>query len=263
MIPQMFRERIKRIYLYRYALRDMVISQLKVKYSGSILGIWLAIINPLLLMLAITFVFTIIFKIEMKHFSLFVLSGIFPWMFFSGALSEATFSIFNQQSILRQFNLPRESLVLSSVLSNFLNFLFGWCVMYPLFLFFNPKIVTLLPFLLVIFLLNLFFIYGLSLILSILNVFFRDIGQLLGVFLMFWFWITPVFYSADMIPAGFRWICDFNPMTSYIVGYREVVFYGNVPGALILTGAFFWAIVSMVLGLVLFAQLEPKILKRI
>jgi len=259
----MFKQKINNLYPYRYTLWNFAIKQLKVKYSNSILGIAWAIANPLLIMLAITFVFTTIFKVEIKNFSLFALSGIFPWMFFSNALSEVTTSIVNQQNILHQFNLPKEILPLSSVLSNFMNFMLGWLVIYPLFIFFNYKIILLLPLLIIILLLNLFFIFGLGLILSVLNVFFRDVGQLLGVLLMFWFWITPVFYSMDMIPAGFRWICNFNPMAPYIIYYREIIFYNNVPTPLIFIEVFLWAIFSLILGGLFFSYFESKILKRI
>jgi len=259
----MFKERIKRIYFYRHTLWDMSVKQLKAKYAGSILGISWAVINPLLIMLAITFVFTIVFKIEINNFSLFALAGIFPWMFFSAALSEATSSILSQQSVLRQFNLPREIIPLSSVLSNFLNFLIGWIIIYPLFISFNPKIISLLPLLIIVLLLNFFFVSGLGLALSVLNVFFRDIGQLLGVLLMLWFWITPVFYSLDMIPEKFRLISNFNPMVPYIVYYREVIFTGHAPGLSVSVGIFGWAFISMILGLLVFSSLESRLLKRI
>jgi ABC-2 type transport system permease protein len=241
----------------------MAIKQLKAKYSGSILGISWAIINPLLIMSAITFVFSAVFKIEIKSFPLFALAGIFPWMFFSSALPEATSSILSQQNILRQFNLPREVLPLSSTLSNFLNFLIGWLIIYPLFLFFNPEIISLLPLLIIVLFLNLIFVCGLGLTLSLLNVFFRDISHLLGVLLMFWFWVTPIFYSVNMIPVSFRWVCSFNPMVPYVVYYREVLFRDNVPNLSIFIGVFVWAIFSLILGLLFFSRLESKLLKRI
>jgi len=259
----MFKDRIRKIYSYRHTLWDMAIKQLKAKYAGSILGISWAIINPLLITLAITFVFSVIFKTEIKNFPLFALAGIFPWMFFSSALSEATFSILNQQNILRQFNLPREILPLSSVLSNFLNFLIGWLIIYPLFLFFNPKIILLLPLLIIGLLLIFFFVCGFGFLLSVLNVFFRDIGQLLGVLLMFWFWITPVFYPVDMVPARFRWICNINPMTPYVIYCREIIFNGNIPNFSTFMGIFLWAFFTLILGLSFFSSLESKVLKRV
>ncbi|MEW6096378.1 MAG: ABC transporter permease [bacterium] len=182
---------------------------------------------------------------------------------FSSALSEATFSILSQQNILRQFNLSREILPLSSVLANFLNFLIGWLIIYPLFFFFNPKIILLLPLLIVVLLLNLFFVSGLGLTLSVVNVFFRDIGQLLGVLIMLWFWITPIFYSVEMIPIKFHWILNFNPMTPYIVYYREVIFQGRMPNFSMSIGIILWAFISLILGLFVFWRLESKLLKRI
>jgi ABC-2 type transport system permease protein len=259
----MFKNRIKNIYLSRHILWTSATKQLKSKYAGSFLGIWLAIVNPLLLMLAVTGVFSIIFKIQIENFPFFLLSGIFPWMFFSTAVFEATFSVLNQKGILHQFNFPREIIPLASVLSNFLNFLIGWCIIYPLFLIFNPKIIRLLPLLVVVLVLNLFFVWGLGLVLSALTVFFRDLGNLLGVLLMVWFWITPIFYSLDMIPLSFRWICNLNPLTPYIVYYREVIFRGNIPGPSIFIGIFLWGILSVIGGLTSFSQLEPKFLKHI
>lgn len=260
-IVRILNTRIKKIYLSRNAIWEMSLKQLKSKYAVSGLGILLAFINPLLIMLAITFVFSVIFKTEIKNFSLFVLSGLFPWMFFSSALSEATESILNKQSILRQFNIPRETLPLSSIISNFLNFLIGWIAIYPLFVIFNPKIILLLPLFIGILVLSLIFISGLGLLLSVLNVFFRDIGQLLGVFLMFWFWITPVFYSAEMIPQKFRWIADFNPMTPFIVYYQDVIYKAKVPGFSIFMSVFFWTFLTLIFGFWFFARLESKLLK--
>ena len=259
----MFKERVKKIYIYRQTLWNMAIKQLKAKYSGSLLGISWAIINPLLIMLAITFVFTTIFKTQIKNFPIFVLSGIFPWMFFSSAVSEAACSILSQKNILHQFNLPAEIIPLSTVLSNFMNFLIGWCVMYPVFLFFNPAIISKLPLLIIVLFLNLLFISGLGLILSALNVFFRDIEHLLGVLLMFWFWITPIFYSPDMIPENFRWICGINSMASYVTYYRDVVFNGDIPNLSSLIGVALWAVASMLLGIMVFSRLEAKLLKQV
>ena len=91
-----FKVTLRSIYLNRHILWRMALSQLKVKYSGSFLGIFWAIVNPLLIMAAITFVFTVVIKLEIKHFALFALAGIFPWMFFSSALFESAFSIFSQ-----------------------------------------------------------------------------------------------------------------------------------------------------------------------
>jgi len=256
-------KRLKNLYLYRHTLWDMSLKQVKAKYTASFLGIFWAVINPLLIMSAISFVFTVIFKVEVKNFPLFILSGIYPWLFFSAALTEASSSILNQQTILRQFNLPREILPLSSCLSSFLNFIIGWLVIYPVFLFFNPEIIFLFPLLMLIFILNFLFLCGLSLSVSILNVFFRDIEHMLGVLLMLWLWVTPVFYPIEMIPEKFRWVCNLNPITPFIAYYSDVLYRAAMPGFMTLIGVFLWTLLSVISGWLLFSRLETKILKRI
>ncbi len=259
----MFKEELKKLYLYRHTLWSMALKQLKAKYTPSFLGILWAVINPLLVMSAISFVFTVIFKVGIKNFPLFILSGIYPWLFFSAVLSEASSAILNRQTVLRQFNLPREILPLSCCLSNFMNFLIGWLVIYPVFLFFNPRIILFSPLLILIFLLNFIFLCGLSLFFSILNIFFRDLEHMLGVLLMFWLWVTPVFYSLDMIPEKFRWVCYLNPVTPFIIYYSDVLYRGVMPSSSTFIGIFLWSIFSIMLGWLLFLRLEGKILKRI
>jgi len=254
---------LKSLYAYRSILRDMSLARLKTKYSGSILGFSWAVLNPLLITLAITFVFYIVFKTEISGFPLFALSGILPWMFFSASLSEAADSILAQQAILRQFNFSREILPLSSVLSNFLNFLIGWVVMYPLFLYFNHGIIFFFPLLFLVILLELIFVCGLCLAISVLNVFLRDIGNLLGVLLMFWFWVTPIFYSSQMVPQKFQWVLALNPMTAYVNCYRELVFAARMPEWGNLWQAAVWAAVSLTAGFLIFSSLESKLLKKI
>jgi ABC-2 type transport system permease protein len=241
----------------------MAVKQFKAKYAGSVLGIFWVAINPFLLMLAITFVFTTVFKTEGKDFPLFVLSGIIPWMFFSGALSEATPSLSAQKSVLHQFSLPKEIIPLSSVLSYALNFLISWLIICPLFLFRNPGAITMIVFLPVIFLLTCIFISGISLLFSVVNVIYRDLEHLIGTLLMFWFWITPIFYSVEMVPANLRWVFNLNPVSAFILFYREIIFYCHVPELATFLAVTAWAFFSLSVGILVSIWLEPRVLKRI
>lgn len=108
---------------------------------------------------------------------------------------------------------------------------------------------------------SLIFISGVGLFLSVFNIFFRDVSQLLGVFLMFWFWITPVFYQAEMIPQGFRWIANFNPLAPFIVYYQNVIYKGQIPDFSLFLGIAFWAFGSLTFGFWFFARHEAKLLK--
>jgi lipopolysaccharide transport system permease protein len=259
----MIKQKIKNIYSFRYALWNMATKKLKAKYKGSILGIAWALVSPLLLMVVITFVFTVVFKTEIKNFHLFVLSGIFPWVFFSSASTEAISAILGQRSIIRQFNIPIEILPLSSVLSNFFNFLIGWVIIYPVFILVNLQVIPLSLLLFLTVFINLIFVCGIGLIFSALNVFFRDLEHLSGVLFMFWFWVTPVFYSLNMVPDSFRWICMLNPMTYFVEIYRSILFAAKPPDLFMFSLVSIIAFATLLIGYYIFIRLEKYFIKKI
>lgn len=256
-------KRIGSLFRYKRILRDLVIRNLKAKYAGSLLGILWAFINPLLLALIISFIFTEIVKVNIKNFYLFVISGILPWFFFASSLQEASISIPANANILKQFFLPREFVPIVSVLTNFIILVFGFLIIIPLFIVFNPKIIFILPLLVSALFLHLLFTIGIALILSSLYVYFKDIGQLLGVLLLFWLWLTPVFYSVDMVPDKYRALFDLNPLTPYIILYRSILFDANSLNLRLILYAFFLSIISLCLGYATFIKQEPNFLKRI
>lgn len=253
----------KRLISDRRIIWSIALKELKAKYVGSILGIWWAIITPLLIMLAVAFVFTNVMKIDIERFPLFSLAGILPWFFFSLSLSDAAPSLARNSALLKQFIFSSEVIPVSSVLANFLNFIFGLIFLVPIFIFFKINIVFALAFLPTVLLLHLIFTCGLALCLCCVNVFFRDLTHLLGVILMFWFWVTPIFYSMQMVPDSYQWVCVINPMTVFITAYRNILFYAKPPSP----GDFIYmliiSLVVFLVGHVLFVKLESRLVKRI
>ncbi|MFC1514958.1 ABC transporter permease [Candidatus Omnitrophota bacterium] len=255
--------RLSKIIAQKQVVKGMVVKNLKDKYVASALGISWALINPLLIMLAVTFVFTKIMNTDIDHFALLILSALLPWFFFVNSMCESTTSMKQNLDMLSQFVLPREIIPISVVLANFINFLFGFAVMLPLFIFFNPSIIKCLWYLPLIMLLHIIFTCGISLLFSITNVYFRDLAQLLNVGVMFLFWITPIFYPVEMIPQEFRWIIYVNPGACYIVIYKSLLYYGTRGDmAMWLLGAGF-AFASLIGGYTLFIKKEREILKYI
>lgn len=241
----------------------MVLKELKARYAGSFLGILWAVITPLLIAAVINFIFTKVMKINIEYFPLFILSAIFPWMCFSASLFDATTSIVRSGNLLSQFAIPREILPIASIAANFIKFFFGLIVMLPIFIIFRVKIIPFLLFLPAVILIHFIFTVGIGLLLSCANVFLRDISYLLEVILMFWFWMTPVFYSIDMIPERFRWICVLNPMTSYITMYRNILFEARIPAVYLLNNAIAYGLITFVMGYAIFIKYEESFLKKI
>ncbi len=255
-------KRLKDIFFHGKVIWILSWRILKMKYAGSRLGIWWTIISPLILALSISFIFTKVFKVHVYNYTFFVLSTILPWLFFSQSLLDAANAFFVESSLLRQINLIKEILPLSSVLCNFLSFLISFGVIIGIFLFFNWKVIFFLPMLVILLIFLLVFVWGLSFVVSTLNVFSKDVLHFLSIGLMIWFWMTPVFYSPDMIPYPYRIICMLNPLSYFVSGFRDVLYYNEI-GALNFLISFILSIGSFLFGYYIFLCKEKILLKRL
>lgn len=241
----------------------MTVSQLRSKYAGSKLGLWWAIVTPLILTLSLTLVFSVIFNVGIENFALFALAGIFPWLFFTNSLFEGANSFVTNSAVVHQAVFPVEYIPVSAVLSNLMNFVIGFVFILPLFLVFNFKVIILIPLIIFVILLHSFFILGLTLVLSVLNSFFKDVIHFLSIAFMVWFWITPVFYKLEMVPYPYKWISLLNPMTYYIISYRKLLFESCLPSVLVSSVCICLSLVFFVSGYLFIVKKEAKLLKRI
>jgi lipopolysaccharide transport system permease protein len=257
------RKRLKKLYSFRQTLWSMSLRQLRLKYSGSVLGLWWAVITPCLLALSINLIFSRVFNMQEAGFTFFVLSGILVWFFFSSTLSELANCFTANAPLLRQCSFPREIIPLACVTANFLNFLVGFLFLLPLFIIAEAGVLKMLPFLLAVFLFHLMFVAGLGIMFSTANVFFRDLGHLLPVGLMIWFWITPIFYRLTMLDFPYRWICLLNPLSYYTIAYQRLLFEGKVPSAGIFGLCFLIGFGFICTGYHFFLKKEKSLLKRL
>jgi lipopolysaccharide transport system permease protein len=253
--------RLSAIISHRQIIKSMVVKNLRGKYIGSSLGISWAIINPLLIMLAITFIFSQVMKTQIKHFSILVLSALLPWNFFINSIMESTSSLESQATVLKQFLMPKEVIPISIVIANLVNFLFGFIIVIPIFVFFNVGIIKYILLLPLVILLHFLFTLGISLAFSIINVYFKDLSQLLNTMAMFFFWLTPVFYTLEMIPWPYRWLVLINPSTCFVDIYRSLLFTGNPGNFWMWLLAALFTLVSLVCGYLLFINQENDVLK--
>lgn len=245
----------------RQIIKSMVLKNLKGKYTGSTLGLFWIVINPLLIMLVVAFVFTRVMKAEINHFPILVLSALLPWNFFMNSVTESTVSLSGNTEVLKQFVMSKEIVPISVVLANLTGFLLGFVVFIPIFAVFNTAVIKYIPVLPAIIFLHFIFTLGICLAFSVINVYFRDLSQVLNTLMMFLFWVTPVFYLLDMVPRDYRLFIMLNPCSCYVVIYRALLYYGN-PGDPFMWGlAFFYALASITAGYYLFSRREAEILK--
>jgi ABC-type polysaccharide/polyol phosphate export permease len=253
----------KKIKNNLYILEEMVIKELKGKYSGSFLGLWWAVIIPVILAVSIDIIFRGVFGVTINNFTIFALSGIIPWLFFATSVSEAVNSFFSHGNLAKQAIFPREFIPASIVIANFIIFIIGVAILLPLFIIINFKIIASLPWLLLIMIFYLFFTIGVSILLAVLNVFYRDVAHLLSVFLMVWFWVTPIFYPLAKVGFPYRLVSMANPLTYYVVAFQQSLYYGTFVSGVKLLACFLLAVVFFMIGYSYFIKRESNLLKRL
>jgi len=233
--------RIGELLRYRELIESLVMRDLKVRYKNSVLGFLWSLLNPLLLMLVFTIVFTVMVpNASIQKFPAFILCALLPWNFFSAAVLGAVNSIVHNGHLIKKVYFPREILPISVVLSSFVNFLLALPVLFIFLAVFRIPFTVWLIYLPVIMAVQVAFVIGVALILATLNVFYRDTSVILEVVLQAWFFLTPIFYPAEFLPEwrtvlGMalpirRLTYILNPMASIVASYRSVL-YGFTNGA--------------------------------
>ena len=236
---------VRELWEFRELLYNLIVRDLKVRYKNSVLGILWSLLNPLLMMLVFTFVFKVLAGSSgLKAYSAFILSGILAWNLFSASVMGATNSIVGNAHLIKKVYFPREVLPISMVLSNLVNYVLALPVYFVLSMAMGiaPTIwVLLLPAVIIV---QLFFTLGVAFILATANVFYRDTRIVMEVVILAWFFLTPVFYPISEVGReGWRiggvflnsftiqrWMNILNPMASIIASYRDVLYWGNMPG---------------------------------
>lgn len=211
-------------------LSGMTEKEFKVRYKRTVFGFLWIIINPLLQMFVIGFVFRFFIKEPIANYNFYLFIGLLVWNFFSLSLSKTTPSIVYERSLIKKARFPHAVIPLSIILSNVLNLVITLVLLLIPAAFFGIPVITRLPYLVIAFLLLLVFTSGLSLLTSALNVRFRDISFFIQALLIPWFYATPVVYSIEVIPYKLMWLWRINPMTSITQLFQYIFAGAHPPG---------------------------------
>jgi ABC-type polysaccharide/polyol phosphate export permease len=217
------------IYRYRELIWALAIKELRVRYKRSFLGFLWALLNPLLMMIVMTLVFGTILRFRIDHYSIFLLSMLLPWTFFTQTLSYSVESVVGHADLLRKVRVAKLVFPVAAVLSNVINFLLSLIPLASLVL------ITRFPLhwtwiYLPVPMLGLFlFALGMAFFFATLNVFFRDVSHIIQIILSAWFYLSPIVYSLDFISPKHRWLFKLNPMLYVLNGFRLSIYYGLLP----------------------------------
>jgi ABC-2 type transport system permease protein len=252
---------------YTELLRTMFLREVRVRYKGSALGLVWSIAYPLAMMGVYTLVFSVLWKtaVDIPHYPLFVLAGLAVWGFFQASVQVSTGSLLASADLIKKVWFPRELVVTASVLAQTISIAVMLAILVPLCLIVVPETAQTMALAIPIVLALVCLVLGFGWMLSVANVFFRDVEHLLAVLFLPWFFLTPVFYALTQLPgaAEHPWLIDLlrygNPVTPYVEGLRAVILEATVPPASILAYIFVVGPVLALIGLRVVQRYEDRL----
>lgn len=241
-----------------FILSSLVSRDFKLKYRRSALGVVWSVLNPLLMMIVLSAVFSTVFRFDIENFPLYLILGSTLFTLMADSTSTAMTSIVDSSALIKKIRIEKILFPLEKVLFQLVNYCLSLIAVVAVMIFFQvmPTVnLVLLPLLL---LYVLMFSAGLGFLLSALVVFFRDIGHLWSVIITAWTYATPLFYPVSILPEWAAPLMDFNPMYHYVTYMREIALWGTTPGVAENLLCFGIGLVTLIVGILVFRKLEKK-----
>lgn len=243
----------KGIWTHRTLILNLVRRELNARYKGAILGRAWLFINHLSLIAIYTFVFAGILKtkIHTSHgglgidFALWLYCGLLPWLALNEAMGNSVRDIISKVTFVKKLVFPLEALSVVTTVAALYNMLIGLVMLLVGSLVFGNALHWTILFVIPILIPMFFFIYGLSMILASLGVYFRDLGQLIGLILMVWLYTTPILFTSSSIPNNFKFIFQLNILSQIVSYFRDSIFWGRIPNL-------FFLVIFMGIGLLVY-----------
>jgi ABC-type polysaccharide/polyol phosphate export permease len=243
---------------YKYLLSIRIRYYIKAKYKNSFLGILWSLINPLLQMIVLSIVFSAIFKSSIVNFPLYMISGKLIFDFFSMATSQSLMSVCGSASLIKKVYFPKYVLVISDITALFIISLISLIDLFLVMLVTGGAFSIYLLYAPIYLVLLYIFVLGCGLILSTLNVFFRDMQHFYGVLILMLMYLSALFYPIEIIPVAYQKLFLLNPIFHYIVGFRHATYYATAPDISNLIYCVVAALVALIIGTIVFKKNQDK-----
>ena len=247
---------LREITRNRELIWALALKELRVRYKRSALGFLWALLNPLMMMVILTVVFSALGGLPIDKYAVFLISALLPWTFFSQALSYAVESIVGNSELLKKVKVAKSVFPLAAVISNVLNFLMSLIPLVLILAVLRFPLHWTWVFLPVPMLALFLFTLGCGFFCATLNVFYRDVSHVIQIILQGWFYLSPVMYSLEFLPQRFRGIFRLNPMLYLLNEFRLAIYYGQIPTAQSIVVSLAIGIGALVAGYALFRRYE-------
>ena len=247
----------------RYILQQLVTKDFKLRYRRSILGVVWSVLNPLLMMIIMSFVFQYFLRSNLEHYSLYLIVGNITFALMNDATNGVLRSIIDASSLLKKVKVDRWVFPVQKVFSAAVNFAFSLIAVAIVMVFDGVMPTIHVLWFVVGLVLVMLFSIGIGLFIGALAVFFRDMIHLWSVVLTAWTYLTPIFWDLSLLtnsnaPRIVVWIVKANPMYNYLEIMRSAFVYQNNPSVTVLALAAIWAVIALVIGIAVFKKTEHK-----
>ncbi len=244
---------------YGFLLSNLILRDFRIRYRNMSLGVFWSLLNPLVMMGVLTFIFTRIYpSMSRPDFHVFVLCGIIPFNFFALAWSSGTTSVYSNAALVKRVVLPREVVPISTVLANCIHFVIQIALLLAIALAAGYQINrywTLLP---AVFALEVVFVCGLSMVTSALDVYFRDVRYVIESANTVLFWLVPIFYSFSDVSPRFHPLYQYNPVAAVVLAARNIIYEAKAPPPALLYKLLVVSALALAAGFAVFGKLKRK-----
>lgn len=241
---------------YRDLISNLVKRNLTVRYKRSAIGFLWTMLNPIIMTVVYTIVFSTIFRFGTEDFIIYFLSGFLVWNFFAQSTGDSCQCILASGTLIKKVYVPKTTFVLSSVVSNLINLGFAMIPLLALLLILGKGVNLSCLYVVPALILVTWFTLGVSFIVSALSVFFHDFGEMYRVLLTPWMFLTPIMYPMEIIPQKYAGLLHLNPMYHLVRCFRDPVYHGTAPEGATLLISIFIAGATLIIGYLIFKRLE-------
>lgn len=237
----------------------LVKKEITLKYKRTYLGFFWSLLNPLLTTLVLFIAFKVFMRSAIEDYTLFLLSALFPWTWFSVSVIISTNTLTGNISLIKKVLFPKRLLILAMIIGQLINLLFALPILFAMVYYYgkSPSLnwVIGIPLLIIV---QFIITYGIALIISMINAFFRDMEYIINVCINMLFWMTPIVYQIEAIPEKYRPYLKINPIACLIQSWRDL-FLNNIINWHYISIALFTAVLVFLAGNFIFNRLNRKL----